>query len=935
MNRFFFCILLLVFTSIRGEAQFVEVTDQHNIHSVNTGNLYGNGVSFYDFNHDGWDDLSMASGALEPQFFVNNQGQFEPISFGVLNADGKQVHAIQWIDWDNDGDSDLFITRLNAFPKLMRNDGDLTFTDITAGSGINQGIYIYLGAAWTDYDKDGNLDFYLSKYYNPINYPGNDFISRLYKGNGDGTFIDVTQTSGVFLPPRPCFQPVWLDYNNDGWEDLYLIIDRNSWRNEMFKNNGDGTFTNVTDDTGTGVYIDAMTGTVGDYDNDLDLDIYVTNGYDGNKLFRNDADGTFAEIAEELGLEVGVICWGAQWIDYDNNSWQDLYVSATGAFYGPYQNQFFINDQNGGFYDGIEETGILGDISPSMATTMGDINNDGYYDYFNANNAPYEADLWQNLGGDNHWLGVEVEGTFSNRDGFGTTMKLHANGHSYLRCVHGGENFIGQNSGKEIFGLGETTFVDSLEVFWPLGLREVYYNIAVDQYLDLKEGDSENTPPTISLNQTSFCEVENVLLSSEDWTVISWNEGTINDSLWVNEPEVFEALVMDAKGHFFYTEPIVISEFILPEYTLVVNEILCHGDSNGGIGVQLINNAEVNFILWNDTDYFGNAISSLDPGVYTYTINYAQNCTLVAAVELTMPDSISIASVVTNASCFEMADGMASLEITGGTGDYTIHWNDSNPEALSAGQYTIEVTDANNCQAFHSFEIAQPDSMQVVFQSNDVSCFGGDNGIIEVLAISGGTPGYTIDWNQLDTAALSAGNFMFTVYDLLGCEDQMPFSIGQPAELMIEVVTTNEIENGPQGSIVLEIDGGIPPYDVYMDGILASSVIENLTSGQYDIEVTDANGCSVWSSVEIDFVNAILENSTPAPRVYPNPARDFLYIQHLTKPQGICVFDVTGKVVLQGKTSPSESLSVAGLSQGCYIIRFDDLTLDPVLFTKH
>ncbi|MFM9985345.1 MAG: FG-GAP-like repeat-containing protein [Flavobacteriales bacterium] len=935
MTRLIFCIVLLYFTSTRGTAQFVEVTAQHDIHSLNAGNLYGNGVSFFDFNHDGWDDLSMASGALEPQFFINNQGQFEPVNFGILNSDGKQVHAIQWVDWDNDGDSDLFITRMNAFPKLMRNNGNLTFTDITAVSGINQGIYIYLGAAWTDYDKDGNLDFYLAKYYNPNNYPGNEFISRMYKGNGDGTFIDVTLTSGVFLPPRPCFQPVWLDYDNDGWEDLYLIIDRNSWRNEMFRNNGDGTFTNVTDDTGTGVFIDAMTGTVGDYDNDLDLDIYVTNGYDGNKLFRNDADGTFAEIAEELGLEVGAICWGAQWIDYDNNSWQDLYVSATGSFYGPYQNQFFINDQNGGFYDGIEETGILGDISPSMATTMGDINNDGYYDYFNANNAPYEADLWQNLGGQNHWLGIEVEGTFSNRDGFGTTMKLHANGHSYLRCVHGGENFIGQNSGKEIFGLGETTFVDSLEIFWPLGLREVYYNIAVDQYLDLKEGDSENTPAVISLNQTSFCEVENVLLTSQEWIVLSWNEGTINDSLWVNEPGVFDALVMDDKGHLFYTEPIVISEYSLPEYTLEVTEIACYGDSDGAIALQSTTDVDVNFVLWNDGDYFGNTISALDSGVYTFSINYAQNCTIESEVELIMPDSISVTSEVSNASCFELNNGTASFEITGGTGEHIIHWNNLNPDALASGQYTVEVTDEHNCQAFHFFEIAQPDSLQLVFQSHDVSCFGGNNGMVEILSISGGTPGYSIVWNLPDSTALSAGNYAFTVYDLFGCEIQTSFSIGEPTELAIEVTTTNELENGPQGSIDVTIDGGTPPYDMYLDGILASSVIQNLAAGQYEIEVTDANGCSLLSSVQIDFINAIQESSAPLPRVYPNPATDFLFIQHLMKPQRICIFNVTGNIVFQGNISPSESLSVASLSQGCYVIRFEDDTITPLIFTKH
>jgi hypothetical protein len=935
MTRFAFSIILALITICEGFGQFVDVTAEHDIHSVNAGNLYGNGVSFFDFNHDGWDDLSMASGALEPQFFINNQGQFEPISFGLLNLEGKQVHAIQWIDWDNDGDSDLFITRMNAVPRLMRNDGDLTFTDITSTSGINQGIFIYLGAAWTDYDKDGNLDFYLSKYYNPNTYPGNDFISRMYKGNGDGTFVDVTLTAGVYLPPRPCFQPVWLDYNSDGWEDLYLIIDRNNWRNEMFRNNGDGTFSNVTDETGTGVYIDAMTGTVGDYDNDLDFDVYVTNGYTGNKLFRNDADGSFAEIAAQLGLEVGAICWGSNWIDYDNNTWQDLFVSATGSFYGPYQNQFFINDQNGGFYDGIVETGILGDTSPSMATAMGDINNDGYYDYFNANNAPYEADLWQSIGGENHWLGVEIEGTFSNRDGFGTTMKLHTNGNTYLRCVHGGENFIGQNSGKEIFGLGEYTLVDSLEIFWPLGLREVYYNIAVDQYLDLIEGESANQPASIALEQSDFCEVENVMVTSENWNIISWNDGTINDTLWVNTPGEYVALVSDSRSNLFYTEPAVISQYTVPEFSVTTLEIQCYGDANGAIVLQLNNDAEINFIDWNNGIYFGNTINELDSGIYVCTINYAENCQVGSSVHLTMPDSISIAGEITHATCFGMDNGSISLEIVGGTGDFYIEWNGLNPEALEANQHTIEIEDSNNCSSFYSFEITEPDSIQIAVESTGVSCFGESDGSVQLVSISGGTPGYTIDWNVQDTSAIASGTYEVTLFDAMGCEVNSSYTIAEPSELLVTILTTNEIENGQQGSIEVAVDGGVPPYTFYLNGISATNNNQNLEAGEYEIIVQDSNGCLFLQDVQIDFIISIVESAIELLVVYPNPAMDNISILHLTKSEKIDILDVTGKSVLNRIISPSESISVADLSSGLYLIRFVDNSLKPLIFTKH
>lgn len=924
----------LLIASLKASGQFMDVTAEHDIHSLNAGNLYGNGVSFYDFNHDGWDDLSMASGALEPQFFINNQGQFEPVSFGLLNTDGKQMHAIQWVDWDNDGDSDLFITRLNAVPRLMRNDGDLTFTDITLNSGINQGVYIYLGAAWTDYDKDGNLDFYLSKYYNPNNFPGNDFISRMYKGNGDGTFVDVTQSSGVFLAPRPCFQPVWFDYNGDGWDDLYLIIDRSSWRNEMFRNNGDGTFTNVTDETGTGVYIDAMTGTIGDYDNDLDFDIYVTNGYAGNKLFRNDANGTFAEIAEELGLEVGAICWGANWIDYDNNTWQDLYVSATGSFYGPYQNQFFINDQNGGFYDGIEEVGLLGDISPSMATTMGDINNDGYYDYFNANNAPYEADLWQNLGGANHWIGVELEGTFSNRDAFGTILKLHANGHAYMRCAHGGENFLGQNSGKEIFGLGETTMADSLEIFWPLGMREVYYNIAADQYLDLVEGESPNTPPVIPLETSVYCDVEDVLITSDTWSVISWNNGVQNDSLWVNDPGSFVALVMDNKGHLFYTEPVVVEEYLAPVFSVIATNPLCFGDPGGSISLNWENDAEIALITWNEGSFYGDTIQNMEEGHYEAIIQYAANCEAYASVDIVVPAALVAEPETTAVTCNGLQDGAVQVEISGGTADYVIHWNGLDPNALGADTYTVEVTDANNCATICGFTIAEPDPLQAAVEVSDVTCFGGNDGSVAISSIAGGTPGYVLNWNGADTASLSAGNFDLILFDDHGCSMTVAYTINQPAALDMSFSLEHEIEEGTLGSIDILVTGGTEPYAIYLNGTEASTLNEGLVAGQYEVALIDAHGCSLLDTVQIDFLTGLLDSEMQSVFVYPNPATDWLMIQDLNKAQRIAICDITGKEIIQEQFIPGKRIAIDRLASGWYIIRLED-EIHPLIFMKN
>ncbi|MEZ4798376.1 MAG: VCBS repeat-containing protein [Flavobacteriales bacterium] len=143
----------------------------------------------------------------------------------------------------------------------------------------------------------------------------------------------------------------FLDYNNDGWMDIYYVVDRASWSNDLFKNNGDGTFTNVSNSSGTGVFIDAMSCTVGDYDRDGDQDIFVANTTGGNRFFKNNGDETFSNIAVETGLAINSVCWGANWIDYDNNGWEDLFIpTAVGANYTISQNLFRINQGNDVFH---------------------------------------------------------------------------------------------------------------------------------------------------------------------------------------------------------------------------------------------------------------------------------------------------------------------------------------------------------------------------------------------------------------------------------------------------------------------------------------------------------------------------------------------------------------------------------------------------------
>jgi hypothetical protein len=299
-----------------------------------------------------------------------------------------------WMDYDNDGDADLFTSQYGGPIQLWNNNGEFEFTDVSESAGLQLGDWDWWGASFADYDHDGFLDLYAAKYYAS---PGNtDPLKQsiLYHNNGDGTFTDVTTTAGVELLTQAVFQPVWFDFDHDGWEDLFLVIDRLLWTNRLYKNNHNGTFTDVSASSGLGILMNSMSGTVGDYDNDQDFDVYVTNTTPQNYLFRNNGDETFDITTEEAGLLVEINSWGACWMDCQNNGLEDIFVGTTGFLLGPQQNKFYLNNGNATFTPANNAVGLAGDFSPSFVCAIGDIDNDGYFDFATNNNDPFPTVLW-------------------------------------------------------------------------------------------------------------------------------------------------------------------------------------------------------------------------------------------------------------------------------------------------------------------------------------------------------------------------------------------------------------------------------------------------------------------------------------------------------------------------------------------------------------
>ncbi|WP_298425777.1 FG-GAP-like repeat-containing protein [uncultured Kordia sp.] len=443
------------------------------------------GVSFYDYDNDGWDDLTFASKENFPvRFFKNNSGTFVEETFNITIANhSKQV---LWVDYDNDGDNDLFVTRFDDSNKLYNNDGNFNFTDVSGIAGLPSTTLYSFGASFGDYDNDGDLDLFLCNKDDAKIIP-----NQLYRNNGNGTFTNVSSFAGISPVGHLSFCSSFFDYNNDGFLDIYISNDRFANTNILYKNNGNGTFTDVSLASGAGVAANAMSTTIDDYNYDGFLDIYVTNTTEGNHLLKNNGDGTFTDEATSTGTIFNSIGWGANFLDADNDTDLDLYVCSmiNDPASGLLTTGFYQCD-TGYNYTSPTMAGFANDAYTSFSNALGDINNDGYQDFVVINLAPDNHSLWRNTGGTNNWLKIKLEGTMSNKAGIGAKIKATVNGESMYRYVLCGEAFLGQNSATEIFGLATATTINTVEIFWPSGLVDTYTDVSANQVLTVVEGST-------------------------------------------------------------------------------------------------------------------------------------------------------------------------------------------------------------------------------------------------------------------------------------------------------------------------------------------------------------------------------------------------------------------------------------------------------------
>ena len=505
----------------------------------------GSGVAILDYDNDGRPDIFLVNGTVLPSehhagdpvptshlFHNNHDGTFTDVTekAGLVSTAWGQGTCVG--DYDNDGFPDLYITGFGK-NRLYHNQGNGTFREVAEQSGVaGTGKEWGTGCAFIDYDRDGKLDLMVSNYvhFDAVNPPepgsetdciwkgtpvmcgprGLPYTTNiLYHNEGNGKFRDVSTSSGIQKTDgHYCFSVTTLDYNEDGWPDIYIACD--STPAILYRNNHNGTFTDVAQDAGVAFNEDGreqagMGSTAADYDGDGHLDIFKTNFSDDTAtLYHANGDSTFTDntFAAGLGINTEELGWGTMFADVDNDGFPDLlvvnghvYPQVDSAHLGAtYKEPRFLywNQGNGKFKD-LSKTSGPGLTVPysSRGLAVADLWNDGRLEAVVNNLSDFPLLLVNVARNDNHWLGLKLTGTISNRSAIGAHVTLHGSKRNWVDEVRSGSSYDSSSDLRLHFGLGTETKITSIDVRWPNGESEQFPCDGVDRIMEVVEGKGQ------------------------------------------------------------------------------------------------------------------------------------------------------------------------------------------------------------------------------------------------------------------------------------------------------------------------------------------------------------------------------------------------------------------------------------------------------------
>ena len=499
---------------------FVHSIGDHHLDNIVESSA--GGALFFDYDQDGYVDLFLTTGtwveglSTEPKpddlphnhlYRNRGDGTFEDVSRKAGVDEPCYTMGAVAADYNNDGYPDLHLSNYGPNVLLM-NKGNGSFTDVTERAGIGGGDKLSVGAVWLDYDLDGFLDLYVGNYLNydpeydyyyapdgfpaPMAYDSQKDI--LFHNNGDGTFTDVTDEMGIVDIDGRAMGVGAADFDQDGYVDIYVANDHTL--NYLFHNDGGLGFTDVGTMTGTafsqgGEATVSMSMDFADFNNDCLIDMFASDDTYCS-LYKNEGEGVFTDISYVSGLST--VCaqfvgWSATFIDYDNDTDMDI-LKTNGELkhlYG-HEDQLLENRGEDKFVDiSLERGKYFHGEYVGRGTCVGDYDNDGDMDVLVMNLNDQCRFLRNNRGNENNWLLIKLTGTSSNRDGIGTRIKISADGTEQIAQKKSTTGYLSQNDPRIHFGLAKSDTVDTIEIIWPSGKIQTLENVKSNQILEITE----------------------------------------------------------------------------------------------------------------------------------------------------------------------------------------------------------------------------------------------------------------------------------------------------------------------------------------------------------------------------------------------------------------------------------------------------------------
>jgi len=538
-------LCLLCAAQAQGPIQLKDVTGKTGITFTHTdgscGKLYmiepmSAGLTLFDYDRDGDVDIYFLNGAplkgaeadVPPKnVLYRNEGglRFTDVTDRAGVGDTGYGLGCTAGDYDNDGDLDLYVN--NYGPNVLyQNNGDGTFTDVTKQAGVDAGRLAGAGVNFLDADKDGDLDLFVANYVKfsvdvkivrtvrghriypgPRDYP--KCANVLFRNNGDGTFTDVSVSSGIAAHAGSGMGTVCADYDNDG--DTDIVVANDDWGNFLFQNDGAGKFAEVGLLSGFAYDLDgdaqsSMGVACGDSDNDGWLDFHVTSYQkEAATLYKNLGSGLFEDVTRLAGAGAGTVpdvTWGNGLVDFDNDGNRDLFIACghlqediervyDGTSYLA-RNVLLRNTGNGKFVNVSDRCGDgLAVKLSSRGAAFDDLDNDGDIDVVILNSRREPTVLRNDTAAGNHWIQIDLRGVKTNRDGVGARVKIVAGEFSWIDEVHSGQGYQSHFGLRLHFGLGSRDHVDRIEVRWIGGGVDVVENVHADQFLTITEGSGK------------------------------------------------------------------------------------------------------------------------------------------------------------------------------------------------------------------------------------------------------------------------------------------------------------------------------------------------------------------------------------------------------------------------------------------------------------